>query len=316
MGGRKKVLDFAPFLQAARLLYEGPWVAERYIATEDIITRQPESMLPVIRTIIGSAEGKTAMDAFRAEYEMQAYHVQAKAALSDIDFLVTPTAGTIYAVEEVNAEPILLNSRLGYYTNYMNLLDCASVAVPAGFLDNGLPWGISLVSGCMQDRKLLSFANLWQQHLNISPGNLDYPLPKSSVTDVDYSDTIPLVVCGAHLEGLALNWQLQERGAWLQQKTLSAPSYRMFVIEGAVPRPGMVRDEADGKALEIEIWQVPKAELGSFVAGIAAPLGIGKVETSDGRWLSGFICEGYAVSGAEEVTMLGGWRRYLQQRAL
>jgi allophanate hydrolase len=224
---------------------------------------------------------------------------------------MTPTAGTIYTIEQVNADPIKLNSNLGYYTNYMNLLDCACVAVPAGFLDNGLPWGVSLVSGSMQDRKLLSFANRWQQHLKIKPGNLGYPLAETEAEEVAFSDTIPLVVCGAHLDGLALNWQLRERGASLMEKTMTTATYRMYVIAGTLPRPGLVRDEQQGKAIEVEIWQMPATELGSFVAGVPAPLGIGKVELADRSWVTGFICEGYAVDGADEITDLGGWRQYL-----
>jgi allophanate hydrolase len=311
LGGIKKVVDFTPFLEAAILLYEGPWVAERYVAIEDIISQQPDELLPVIRTIIGGAEGKTATDAFKAEYRMQLYREQAKRLLKDCDFLMTPTTGTIYSIDEVTADPIKLNSNLGYYTNFMNLLDCASVAVPAGFLENGLPWGISLVSTCMQDRKLLSYANRWQQANNISPGRLEIALPVSQTGSISFSDSVSLVVCGAHLEGLALNWQLTERGARLQEKLSSADKYRMFVIEGAVKRPGLVRDEKNGKAIDIEIWQMPEAEFGSFVAGIPGPLGIGKVETHDGRWLPGFICEGYAVEGASDITDHGGWRQYL-----
>jgi len=314
LGGVKQELDFTPFLEAALLLYQGPWVAERYVAIEDIISRQADALLPVIRTIIGSAESKTAADTFKAEYQMQDYREQAKKLLAEVDFLVTPTAATIYTIEQVNADPIGLNSRLGYYTNFMNLLDCAAVAVSSGFLDNGLPWGISLVSTGMQDRKLLSYANLWQQHMNLKPGKLELPLRATEAGSVAFSDAIPVVVCGAHLDGLALNWQLRERGARLQQCLTSAASYRMFVIEGSPPRPGLIRDERNGKSIEIEIWQVPKAEFGSFVAGIPAPLGIGKVETDDGRWLPGFICEGYAVAGAEDITDLGGWRQYLMMR--
>jgi allophanate hydrolase len=314
LGGVKQELDFTPFLEAAKLLYQGPWVAERYVAIEAIITRQADALLPVIRSIIGGAESKTAADTFKAEYQMQVYREQAKKLLAEVDFMVTPTTATIYTIEQVNADPIGLNSRLGYYTNFMNLLDCAAVAVSAGFLDNGLPWGISLVSSSMQDRKLLSYANLWQQQMNFKPGNLDLPLPATEAGSVVFSDAIPVVVCGAHLDGLALNWQLRERGARLQQRLASAARYRMFVIEGSPPRPGLVRDEINGKAIEIEVWQVPKAEFGSFVAGIPAPLGIGKVETEDGRWLPGFICEGYAVSGAKDITDLGGWRQYLLTR--
>ncbi|MFW2371840.1 MAG: amidase family protein, partial [Gammaproteobacteria bacterium] len=311
LGGVKRVIDFSPFLEAARLLYEGPWVAERYVAIEHIISRQPDELLPVIRNIIGSAENKKATDAFKAEYQMQVFRVQAKQLLDDIDFLMTPTAGTIYTIHEVNADPIKLNSNLGYYTNFMNLLDCASVAVPAGFLDKGLPWGISLVSSCMQDRKLLSYANRWQQQQNIKPGKLDLPLPVTEAGNIAFTDGIQIIVCGAHLDGLALNWQLRERGAQLQETTTSADCYRMFVIEGSPQRPGLIRDEPNGRAIDIEIWKIPEAEFGGFVANISAPLGIGKVETIDGRWLPGFICEGYAIDGAKEISDLGGWRQYL-----
>lgn len=311
LGGVKEEFDFTIFMQAAKLLYEGPWVAERYVAIEELISQQPDKLLPVIKTIIGGAEGKLATDAFKAEYQMQVYRARAKQILAQVDFLMTPTAGTIYTIDEVNADPIKLNSNLGFYTNFMNLLDCACVAVPAGFLDNGLPWGISLVSTAMQDRKLLSYANKWQQHNKLMPGNLDMPLPASDAVAINFSDTIPIIVCGAHLQGLALNWQLTERGAQLQEKTTSAKSYRMFVIEGALERPGMIRDDKADNVIDIEIWQIPKSEFGSFVAAIPAPLGIGKVETSDGRWLPGFICEGYATEGARDISHLGGWRQYL-----
>ncbi len=203
------------------------------------------------------------------------------------------------------------NSDLGYYTNFMNLLDCAAVAVPSGFLSNGLPWGISLVSTSMHDQQLLSYANLWQQHSQIAPGNCGCTLPESSAAESSFSDHVQLIVCGAHMEGLALNWQLSERGAQLLEKSTSASCYRMFVIEGTPQRPGMMRDTSEGHAIDIEIWQIPRAEFGGFVADIPAPLGIGKVETSDGRWLPGFICEAYAVTEAKEISELGGWRQYL-----
>jgi len=303
LGGEKYELDFSPFLQAAKLLYEGPWVAERYVVIEDIISNQSEELLPVIKTIIGSAENKKATDAFKAEYSMQKHRSQVKRLLADFDFLMTPTAGTIYTIEEVNADPIKLNSNLGYYTNFMNLL-----------VDNGLPWGISLVSTCMQDRKLLSFANRWQQHLQLRPGKLDQGLPVSRAAAISFSDMIPVIVCGAHLDGLALNWQLRERGAVFQEKTLTSKSYRMYLIEGPSQRPGLMRDEASGTVIEIEIWRIPAAEFGSFVAGIPSPLGIGKVETADHRWLPGFICEAYAVEKASEISVYGGWREYLRSR--
>jgi len=312
MGGQKQEIDFIPFLDAARLLYEGPWVAERYIATDPIISQQPEAMLPEIRTIIGAAEGKTAVDAFDAEYQLQHCRQRAKLIFQEVDFLLTPTAGTIYPINQVQADPIALNSNLGYYTNYMNLLDCAAVAVPAGYLDNGIPWGVSLVAPAMQDRKLLSFANRWQQAMQLPLGAMQQPLPPGKDTVVEFSNSIPVVVCGAHLQGLALNWQLTERGARLLEKTVTSPAYRMYALAGGPPyRPGLVRNERDGDSIEVEVWSVPAGEFGSFVAGIPAPLGIGKVELQDGRWLPGFICEGYATGEAADITHQGGWRRYL-----
>jgi len=313
LGGEVHELDFTLFMQAARLLYEGPWVAERYVAIEKIITEQPEKLLPVIKTIIGGAEGKMATDAFKAEYEMQIYRAQSKKVLAGFDFLMTPTAGTIYTIDEVNADPVKMNSNLGYYTNFMNLLDCAAVAVPAGFLDSGLPWGVSLVSTSMNDRRLLSYANSFQQHNKIRPGALEYELANTEAGSVNYENSVPLVVCGAHLDGLALNWQLRERGAVLMEKTTTSENYRLYVIDGELQRPGLVRDEKSGQAVDIEVWDVPKTELGSFVAGIAAPLGLGKVETAAGKWLTGFICEAYITESSSEITQLGGWKQYLQQ---
>ena len=315
LGGKKIELDFEIFLQAAILLYEGPWVAERYVAIEELITTHPEQLLPVINTIIGSAENKKATDAFKAEYKMQSYRLQAKEILQQFDFLLTPTTGTIYTIDEVNADPIKLNSNLGYYTNFMNLLDCTAVAVPAGYLDNGLPWGVSLVSTCMTDRKLLSYANRWQQFKQLSLGKTDTSLEETDAKDIQFASMIELVVCGAHLQGLALNWQLEERGATLVEKTASADKYRMYVIEGAIERPGMIRDDDNGCALEIEIWKISPSEFGSFVAAIPGPLGIGKVEVSDGRWLPGFICESFAVDMTKDISDLGGWRNYLSSKA-
>lgn len=315
LGGIKTEIDFSPFAEAARLLYDGPWLAERYIATEEMITTQPEAMLPVTRGIIEKAAGKSAVDAFKAEYTLKAYRRQAEASLASVDFIVTPTAGTIYRIDELEQKPVELNTNLGYYTNFMNLLDCAAVAVPAGFLDNGLPWGVTFFSDALQDCKLLSFANRWQQALQVSPGALHQPLATSEALAVQHTDHVPLVVCGAHLDGLALNWQLRERRAVLQEATMTSSHYRLYALAGGPPyRPGLVRDLVQGAAIEVEIWAVPTGEFGSFVAAIPAPLGIGKVELTDGRWLPGFICEAHALPRATDITDFGGWRHYLQQK--
>ena len=315
LGGIKTDIDFTPFMSAAQLLYDGPWLAERFIATEAIITQQPEAMLPVTHSIISKAKSKTAVDTFKAEYSISAYRRQAEQILATVDFIVTPTAGTIFTIKQVEQDPVALNTQLGYYTNFMNLLDCAAIAVPAGFLANGLPWGITLFSTAFEDRKLLSYANRWQQALNLPLGATQQSLATSNNSAISFSNYIPVVVCGAHLDGLALNWQLRERGAVFGEKTTTSANYRMYALPGGPPqRPGLIRDEQHGSTIEVEVWNIPSEEFGSFVAGIPAPLGIGKLELSDGRWLPGFICEGHALANADEITELGGWRHYVAKR--
>ncbi len=314
LGGKKIEIDFAPFLEAARLLYDGPWVAERFVAIEDIITRRPDALLPVIQSIIGGARDKTAVDGFKAEYRLQHYRRHARRVFDDVDFMLTPTAGTLYTIAEVLADPIKLNSNLGYYTNYLNLLDCAAVAVPAGFLPNGLPWGVSFIAPAMQDRKLLSYAHRWQQALGLRLGALEWVAEISTARPIIHTDHTPLVVCGAHLAGLPLNWQLTERGAALMLRTTTSQNYRLYALPGGPPqRPALVRDPKRGARIDVEVWSVPTQQLGGFVAAIPAPLAIGKVELDDGRWLPGFVCEPYGVETAREITALGGWRVYLQQ---
>ena len=313
LGGEPVSVDFAPFLNAARLLYEGPWVAERYVAIEELISTRPDTLLPVIRTIIGGAKDKLATDAFKALYQLQEYKRQCDEQLAQVDFLLTPTAGTIYTIDEVNADPIKRNSNLGYYTNYMNLLDYSAVALPAGFMSNGLPFGISLVAAALKDRALLSFGRQWQQDLDLNLGKTDNKLVALELNHIQANpDMIDVVVCGAHLKGLPLNWQLTERGADFVAATTTAAAYRLYDLGGdGVKRPGLLRDEGSGSQIQVEVWRLSADEFGSFVAGVPAPLGIGKVELANGQWLTGFICEPYGLADAIEITEFGGWVNYM-----
>jgi len=219
-------------------------------------------------------------------------------------------------VDELLAEPVLHNSQLGFYTNFMNLLDMAAVALPTAFTAGGLPFGVTLAGPALSDRALLSIANRLRALLPLPLGALGIASAAVSTPAVGDGSRTEIAVCGAHLEGLPLNWQLTARAAVLRARTRSAPCYRLYVLAGGPPlRPGMVRDEHEGGAIELEVWSIPTAELGGFVAAIPAPLGIGKVELADGRWVSGFICESQGVRTAEgEITALGGWRAWLAQR--
>jgi allophanate hydrolase len=305
VGGEAVEIDLEPFLETARLLYEGPWVAERYAAVGEFIESQPESVLPVTRGIILGGKVPSAVEAFRGLYRLRALEGRVEEAFGEIDVLLTPTAGTIYRIAEMDADPVRLNTQLGHYTNFMNLLDLAAVAVPAGFRADGLPWGVTLCAPAGSDRALLALARRWQQHARL-------PLGATGVVPSPATDagTLQVAVVGAHLSGLPLNGQLIERGARRVAATRTAPRYRLYALPDG-KRPGLVRVEDDGAAIECEVWEMPACRFGSFVAGITAPLGIGKLELADGSWVSGFICEGIGVAGARDITEFGGWRAWL-----
>ncbi len=309
LGGVPVTIDFSPFLAAATLLYNGPWVAERYHVAGALIAQQPDAVLPVIRDVLSNAPGTDAVAAFDAQYQLQHFKRRCDEVMATLDCVLTPTYPRPVTLAELAEEPVKRNSELGIYTNFMNLLDYAAVAVPAGFMANGLPSGVTLFGRAFTDQYLLSLAGALQRHHNLLlPG--DRALQATAPTTTASHDRLPVVVCGAHLDGLALNHQLRQRGGTLRETTRSAPHYRLFALADG-KRPGMVRDREQGAAIGVEVWDLPHAEVGSFLAGIPAPLGLGKVELEDGRWLTGFICEEYGLQGAEDITAFGGWRAWL-----
>ena len=307
LGGEAVELDLTPFLEAARLLYEGPWVAERYSVAGELMEQNPEAVLPVIRAVLAKAPAVSGVQTFRAQYRLQALKALCDKALENLDCVITPTIGRPVTLAELEAEPVLRNSELGYYTNFMNLLDYAAIAVPSGFMGNGLPWGVTLFGRAFTDQYLLSVADgLQRQQGSATPAPIN----------VARNDRARLVVCGAHLDGLALNWQLKQRGARLVETTSSSSDYQLYALAGGPPfRPGMVRVKDGGVSIAVEVWELPSSELGSFLTGIPAPLGLGKVQLADGRWESGFICEPYGLEGATDISHLGGWRAYLKTLA-
>ena len=315
LGGERVEIDLAPFLEAARLLYEGPWLAERYVAIRDFIESKPEALHPVTRAVIEKGRAPSAADAFAAMYRLAELRRTTEPILESVDVIVTPTAGTIYRIAELEADPLQPNSNLGYYTNFMNLLDLAAVAAPTGFTTAGLPFGITLFADAFRERALLDLAAQLEQAQALplgATGKPRSPLAAVSTLPPGYS---AVAVCGAHLRGLPLNHQLSERGGFFLEATHTAPQYRFYALPGGPPfRPGLVRVTENGAAIEIELWALPTETYGSFVAGIPAPLGIGSVVLVDGRSVQGFVCEAYALAGAQDITHLGGWRRYLQTR--
>ena len=255
-------------------------------------------MNEVVRGIISGGARYSAVDAFQASYKLEELRRVAHAELAKVDLLALPTTGTIYTHEALQAEPVRLNTNLGYYTNFVNLLDLAAVAVPAGFRPNGLPFGISLVGPAFSDQALLAAGSRFLEE-NLSPAT-----PPGSVL---------VAVVGAHLSGQPLNWQLTQRRARLSRACRTAACYRLYALAHTQPpKPGLVRDDAfSGKGIEVEVWAVPEDQLGGFVAAIPPPLSIGNAQLETGEWVKCFLCEPQAVATAREITELGGWRNYL-----
>lgn len=312
LGFKRKVIDFGPFLAAARLLYEGPWVAERYWAIRELMENAADSLHPTTRAIIEKGIEGTAVDAFDAAYKLQAFRQITQPLWDDIDFLAIPTAGTHYTIAEVEANPIQLNSNLGYYTNFMNLLDLSAIAVPTGFTSKQLPFGITLAAPAFQDEKLLRVSDKLQRASELPLGTSDFKVYPPVKPQRFESKSI--VVCGAHMRDLPLNQQLTEHGAVFNRASRTSANYRLFALPDTnPPKPGMFRDESKGAQIEVEVWDLPTTQWAAFVSKIPSPLGLASVELEDGILESGFICESYACEKAEEVTALGSWRVYLGQ---
>ncbi|OZI71210.1 allophanate hydrolase [Bordetella genomosp. 12] len=314
LGAQIDTIDFAPFEALAELLYQGPWVAERFAAVQSIWREQPEALHPVVRGIVEQAQGFSATDAFMAEYRRAALARRIQDTLAGFDALVVPTSPSIYTIAQLQADPVTLNSRLGRYTNFANLADLSALAVPAGMRDDGLPAGITFIGLAWQDHGLAAFGQRWQRALDLPLGATGKPLPPAA--DLPASgDTVRVAVVGAHLTGMPLNHQLISRQAKLAEQTRTADSYRLYALANTTPpKPGLVRTEEGGAGIEVELWDVPSVHFGSFVAEIPAPLGIGTLELADGRRVKGFICEPCALQNARDITSFGGWRAFIAAR--
>lgn len=305
LGGTAVVVDLAPFLEAARLLYEGPWVAERWAGVGDFVATHPEAVFPVTRAILEDSRRWDAASAFKARYRLLECARAAAPVWEKVDVLFLPTTPRLFTLEENLADPFATNAVLGRYTNFVNLLDLAAVAIPAGRARGGVaPWGVTLMAGAGQDDALLDLAGRWYG---------EEVMPPSSPVD----SRVAIAVCGAHMEGLPLHWQLADRGAILRHRGSTASCYRLYAMPGngsLPPRPALVRDDESGAPVAIEVWELDTRSFGEFVAAIPPPLGIGKVLLEDGSEVPGFIAEPRAIHGATEITHFGGWRNWLSRK--
>ncbi len=301
IGGERVEIDFSIFRAAADLLYSGPWVAERAAALGSFIETNGSDMDPTVYKIVTGATRYSAIDVFRAQYRLEELRRSSEKEWSKMDVLFLPTTGTIFTHEAVRAEPVQRNTDLGFYTNFVNLLDLAAVAIPAGLRPDGLPFGVSLVGLAFSDEALLGLAALFSSE-------------PSLVRPSGAPGCVEIAVVGAHLSGQPLNHQLTDRGARLQATMRTGKQYRFYALPGTTPpKPGMIRDESfSGPGIEVEVWNMPEHHFGSFVAGVPKPLSIGDVQLQDGRWCKCFLCEYAALEGAQEITSFGSWRAYLR----
>ena len=307
-------VDFTPFRELAEQLYYGAWVAERTVAVGEIFEESPEAMDPIVRGIVANGLNYTASDAWRAEYLRAELSRKINLTLEGFDALVVPTSPTIRTQQELVQEPVLYNSQFGIYTNFTNLADLSALALPSSLRADGLPAGITLIAPAWHDDALASFGRQWQRSLNLPLGATGLAMKSEEfMTSAPVSAAcVRVAVVGAHLTGMPLNFQLTSRNAVRVEQTTTAATYKLYALANTTPpKPGLVRAEG-GSAIIVELWDIPLARFGEFVAEIPAPLGMGSLELADGRRVKGFICEPWALGEATDITAFGGWRSYIQ----
>ena len=303
-------IAYAPFSDAAQLLYQGPWVGERRAALGDFFVENPQAIHPVVRQITAQADQYDAVDAFNAQYRLADLRREAENLLEGSDLMLVPTTTTFPTIAEVEADPVVRNSQLGYYTNFVNLMDMAALAIPGVWRRDGLPAGVTLIGPAGSDHLLAEAGARLQQQLG---GAAQAQADAIAAAPLPFNEsTIKVCVVGAHLSGQPLNWQLLEAGARRVAVTRTAACYRLYALADTTPpKPGLARTESEGAAIAVEVWEMPLRQFGGFVAAIPAPLGIGTVELADGSSVKGFICEPAGIAGATDITHHGGWVDYL-----
>ncbi len=297
-------INISALLECAQLLYFGPWVAERTAALKDLLATNPKAIHPVVRGIVEAGLGKSAVETFEGAYKLKEYERAAQAIWRQVDAMLLPTAPTIYTIKQLQADPVALNSNMGLYTNFVNLLDMSALAIPAGFRTNGTGFGVTFMAPAWGDSFLLDLATRFQENQTMA----DTP----SLDNTPHAADIQLAVVGAHLHGMPLHFQLEDRHARLVRKAKTAAAYRLYAMETTPPKPALIHvGEGEGASLELEIYEMDWASFGSFVAEVPAPLAIGTVTLDDGSEVKGFVAEPRAMEGSRDVTEFGGWRGYI-----
>lgn len=301
-----ETVDISQFLEVARLLYDGPWLAERSAALRDVVTQRPEILHPTTRTILEAGLTRKSVDAFDAFHRVAEVRRAAEELFREYDALMLPTVPMSPTLAEVEADPIGVNSRLGTYTNFVNLCDMAAIAVPCGFGGDGLPKGVTLIGPAWSEGRLAALADRMHREATDRVGATSVMLPAPAALDALAADETRLFCIGAHMSGLGLNHQVTSLGGRFLHVATTAPAYRLYAL-GA--RPGMVRCDS-GAPIGGELWALPTSAVGALLAQVSTPLGFGTVQLSDGPCL-GFLAEAAGVADARDITEYGGWRGWL-----
>jgi allophanate hydrolase len=310
-------IDMSSLFAAAHLLYSGPWVAERYHAVRGLIESAPDELHPTTLKIISAATNYSAADAFDGLYKLADLRRKAEVLWKSIDVLAVPTFPRPRTVADLDADPVAPNSELGTYTNFVNLLDLCALAVPSRFRGDGFPSGVTLIAPRGQDGLLATLGAHLHATAGVPIGATGMVLPAEPPQPVTAAPgEIELAVVGAHLSGMPLNPELTSRGARFLRAGPTAADYRLFALAGGPPfRPGLMRVAAGtGFAIATEVWALTPDALGSFMAGVPAPLGIGTTSLADGTTPKGFIVEAEGVVGARDISEFGGWRNFIASR--
>lgn len=317
LGGELVEVDFAPFREAGELVYGGAFVAERLVAAGRLLSENPDALVAPVRSILQGATSIRVGAALETARQLARARRHAARVFAGLDFLLVPTTPTIYRIEDVETDPLRLNATLGMYTTFVNPLDLAAVAVPTGIRGDNLPAGATLVGPWGSDARLAAFASALHRATSTKLGATEKTFPSARPTAAPSpSNWISIAVLGAHLSGEPLNHQLTGLGGKFVQAARTAPHYRFYALPDTTPpKPGLARVPSGGATIDLEIWSLPPAAFGTFVAGIPGPLCVGRIEIEDGSLVTGFLCEGYALSGARDISEFGGWRGYRRSLA-
>ena len=308
-------INFEPFYEIAQLLYEGSWVAERYTVIEDLLKKNSKAIHNVTRQIIKKAENFSAADTFEDYYKLSELKRKVKPILSSVDMLCVPSIPTFYSVNDLINDPFTPNSNLGTYTNFVNLLDMCGITVPTDPRIDGRPGSITFLAMSGEDNLVASTAILFEKNCKRYLGGTKFELENPNDLKEYHNSSIDIAVCGAHMEGLTLNWQLRDLGAHFVKKSKTSSHYKLFALTNLNPiRPGLLRSfSQDGNTINLEIWRIPKKNFGKFIEYVQAPLSIGSVELEDGKWIKGFLCENSGTINAKNISNIGDWREYIKE---